>query len=237
MERKFGRRIQFDPRSKAFRVISLLTPPQRRELLSKRWECYARLDQGNQGSCVGHGWAHELACEPAGVVGIDHDAAVGIYYEAQKVDPWEGGEYPGASVVNEGSSVLAGAKACMMTGLIGGYYFAMGEEELAFGVSHYGPAVLGTMWTAGMHTPNSSGRIRPTGSPSGGHCYLIDEIDVDYEIPRYWVLNSWGHQYGIGGRAWISRDDIGGLLKEGGEACFALGRRTKPMSREDMGEL
>ena len=233
MDRKFGRRIWFDSRSKAFRVVSLLTQPQRREIVSKHYECYARLDQGDQGSCVRHGWAHELACEPVPVTGINHDTAVGLYYEAQKVDPWEGGEYPGALAHYEGTAVLAGAKACMMTGLIGGYYFALGEEEMALGVSHYGPAVLGTVWTSGMSSPDADGRIRPTGSVQGGHCYLIDEIDVDYEIERYWLLNSW-IDYGINQRAWLSREDMGVLLKEGGEVCFALGRKEKPMSRDDM---
>jgi hypothetical protein len=57
LHRRFGRRIRFDPRSRAWPLREILPD---KPIRSYTWRCAACLDQGQEGSCVGHGVAHEL---------------------------------------------------------------------------------------------------------------------------------------------------------------------------------
>jgi hypothetical protein len=229
MQRQYGRIERFDDKSRGYGISNLLTTPSQKPV-SNEWQCDVVLDQGAEGSCVGHAWAHELAAYPAPVAGVTHEAAVEIYYDAQRNDPWPGGEYPEATPKYSGSSVLGGAKACMMRGLIGGYYWAFLLDELVLGLGHQGPAVLGVRWYDGMAQPDRMYRIKPKGRVQGGHAILARAVDVEYELIM--LHNSWGPDWGKEGRCYITFDDMDKLLNEGGEACFALGRRTEPLRKD-----
>jgi hypothetical protein len=181
------------------------------------------LDQGKEGSCVGHAWAHELAAEPVAVYDIDHDEAVRIYWEAQRNDPWPGGEYPGAWPRYSGAAVLGGAKAAKIFGYIEGYYWAFSFDEFLAGLSYHGPSVIGIKWYRGMTDIDDNGYIHPRGRKIGGHAILATGVDMERE--RITLHNSWGPDWGMNGRCWISFDDMALLLDSGGEACFARGRK------------
>lgn len=219
---KLGCKPEYDARSRNFSVDKLTTGKKPR---SYTWRLNTILDQGSQGSCVGHGWAHELLARPAEAKGINHDKAISIYYNAQRLDRWEGGEYPGASSRNEGTSVLAGAKATMITGLIGGYYWAFTFSDFILALSRRGPAVVGTDWRHNMSYPDASGVIHATGAVEGGHCYLVYGINTRTEMLL--IANSWGTGWADNGRATISFADMQMLLADGGVACFADRRRVK----------
>jgi len=223
--RKFGCKPEYDEKSRKF-PVSLLLGGKVKEPRSYTWKLdpVVMLDQGSQGSCVGHGWAHELLARPAAVKGVTHDKAVDIYYDAQRLDQWEGGEYQAALTYNEGSSVLAGAKATMITGFIGGYYWAFTFNDFLLALSYRGPAVVGTDWYRNMNTPGVDGMIHASSSVLGGHCYLVCGINVKTRILT--IVNSWGSSWGLEGKAYISFDDMEMLLATGGVACFASRRKT-----------
>lgn len=221
---RLGRIIQFDERSLNYPIRSLLAEKSPR---SHTWRCDKVLDQGNEGSCVGHGIAHELIAYPAEVKGIDHRYATEqIYWEAQKVDEWDGGAYPGANPVYEGTSVLAGVRVAKKLGWYEGYYWAFSLQDLLLGLSYHGPAVIGSYWYESMFTPDSKGFIKPTGRIAGGHCYLINKIDLDEGCVR--VHNSWGTSWGINGAAKVRFKDMEKLLANDGEACFFVHRHVNP---------
>ena len=177
--------------------------------------------------CPGTGVSHELAARPSEVSGLDIKfAREKIYWEAQKIDPWPGGAYPGASPRYEGSSVLAAIKAAQRLGYFDSYRWSFSLQDLILGVGYSGPAVMGTTWYEGMSKPDNSGIIRPTGQDAGGHCYLIDQV-----IPKrklFGGLNSWGPEWGVDGRFYISFDDMDRLLHEDGEAVFTVCRHRTP---------
>jgi hypothetical protein len=237
---RLDRLVQFDERSRAYRAVDGL---EMHPLRSYTWRCDSWLNQGAEGSCVGHAWAHELAARPA-VVPVSSATAIGIYHRAQSAhDPWPGGAYPGASPFYEGTSVLGGAKAVMELQnakgeqFIEGYRWIFGLEDGVRVVGYRGPVVLGINWYSGMFNVDVDGYIRRSGYVAGGHAILWHSVkcifsssgknfaDLDLERSYAVLHNSWGRTlWGVEGRAKISLADLGALLMEDGEGCLAVKR-------------
>lgn len=214
----FGRRVEFDEASRRYPIRTLLRPALR---TSKMWDCYAQLDQGNVGACVGFSWAGELAATPEAVPGVSDSTGTALYDRAQLLDQWAD------TPPEEGSSVLAGAKAVTEAGWLAEYRWAFGLDDLLDALSQFGPAVLGIPWLDGMMSTDAAGFIHAIGGKRGGHAILARGVNV--EIGAVWLHNSWGPDWGQGGGAWISFDDLRALLADDGEACIPVVRtRVEP---------
>jgi hypothetical protein len=218
-DRRLGRCVQFDEKSRAFPIRQVVPKKPR----SYTWRCTKVLDQGNEGSCVGHGIAHELIARPVEVLTIDHTYARNtIYFGAQKVDEWPGGAYPGAKPFYEGTSVLAGCKVAKSLGWMDSYLWSFSLNELILGVGYNGPAVIGVNWYDGMDEVDAKGFVHADGEIMGGHCILCNCVNLK---GQYFKLhNSWGASWGSGGECKVSFADMTKLLKEDGEAAFFVGR-------------
>ena len=205
----------FDERSKNYKIQVKNNAP-----MEKLWRCNTHLNQGYEGSCIGHGIAHSLIADPV-YRKMTHEDAVNLYYIAQHLDKWEGGEYHNAHPHYSGTSVLAGCKAAKSQELIESYHWGFGVSDLIKGLQEVGPAVLGIPWYTGMTTTNKNGLIHPEGKRRGGHCILCKGIFLDFSDVGTFVLhNSWGDYWGIDGDCYISVSDMAYLLKEGGEVVF-----------------
>lgn len=152
---------------------------------------------------------------------LDSEQERFTYYQqkVQAADPWEGGELwvPGQpGEFYEGSSTDAPFICFRADGIITGWKWLRGEEELWEYLSFYGPAGVGTVWKSGMFHPNSQGYIEVSGSDAGGHAYEI--AWASHARQAYRMINSWGTNWGQLGRAWITRANMKILLDEGGEA-------------------
>jgi hypothetical protein len=145
--RTFDRRAHWDPRNDQYPIRALLEPDA--PLATRTWECGTYLDQGSEGACVGHGWAHEAAARPH-VIKVTEQDAMDIYHRAQQLDEWPGEDY-------EGTSVLA---------------------DVLRSLSQHGPVVLGITWKSGMWDTDAHGMIHATGDDVGGHCILARGINV-----------------------------------------------------------
>lgn len=220
---RLTRLVQFDDKSRNYKATAVI--PAGAQPKNKTWSCSEVLDQGPDGACTGFAWAHELIATPCSIKkGIDAKyAKEKLYWEAQKIDEWEGGSYPGASPQYEGSSVLASAKAAKATGHITEYRWAFGLDDLILSVGHLGPVVLGINWYEGMFDPHPCGYIHVTGELSGGHAILCRGVNVKEEYAL--LHNSWGRFWGKAGTAKISFKELDTLLKEDGEACIPTGRQ------------
>jgi hypothetical protein len=212
--RTFDRLPEFDERSRAFPIRSLLASARPR---SYTWACDVVLDQGAEGACVGFGWAHELAARPVVAAFVTNELARLIYREAQRVDEW-----PGEAPAYEGTSVLAGAKTARLLGHIPEYRWAFGLDDLKLAVGYAGPAVIGVNWYEGMIEPDR-GMITPSGSIVGGHCVAV--VGISMSRQDFTILNSWGAGWGSNGRTRISWSDMERLLDEQGEACIPVLRQ------------
>lgn len=237
-ERKLDRVYQLDWRSLDYPVTQHPRMATAAKLpRSYTWSCNAWLDQGQEGACVGVGFTHDLVAKPRVVTGVDMVfARERVYWEAQKIDPWDGGAYPGAAPFYEGTAVLAGAKVLTSMGFYSGYTWGLTLEQMAVGVGYTGPAVIGVDWFEGMFDTDASGFIRPTGAAVGGHCLLTNGVRIvwksgsartsfaDVDRAKSWFLlrNSWSRAWGVDGSAKISFEDMDLLLHREGDVCFPV---------------
>ncbi len=200
---------QFDERSRGYNVAALFSVAEQPR--SMHWDCKVMMDQGQEGACVGFGWAAELAAVPV-VVAESTPDAFALYHEAQLLDGW--------ALPHEGSSILAGAKAVQARGHLDEYRWAFNFPDLELAISNHGPAVLGIPWYTNMDWPDpATGLINVGGTVRGRHCILANGISPRLRLVH--LHNSWGdqHEYAIG------YADLIALLNEGGEACIPVVRR------------
>jgi hypothetical protein len=177
------------------------------------WTPGELLNQGSEGSCVGHAFKGLLTAEPNVHLG-DPDAWT-IYREAQKRDPWRNKEH-------SGTTVQAAAEYLHEAGLITQYVWARTGHEIVRWLSENGPVVLGTMWFESMNEPNDLGFVRVVGEPVGGHAYCA--YGYVAELNAVLCRNSWGEGFGLNGDFYIKFSDLDVLLRSYGEACAAVER-------------
>ena len=223
-DKRLDRLVLFDEASRRYSIRDIL-PADAVAPRTHEWRCKTVLNQGRNGACVAFAVAHELIAEPVEVTGVTKRFVVrDIYWEAQKIDPWQGGCYPGAKPRYEGTAVLAGMKAAQRIGAFSGYRWAFGLDDLVVGVGYSGPAVVGLPWYADMEKPNGAGYITPTGKLLGGHCVLCRGVNVERQ--DFTLRNSWGRRWNHGGDCRISWADMDMLLHQRGEAVFAVERHA-----------
>lgn len=221
---RLTRMPHLDPKSLAYGIKALFTPATK--LKTKTWRCKDYFDQGNEGACTGFAVTHELAAQPTRIGGLSNKfAREEIYWEAQKIDPFDGGAYPGAEVFMEGSTVLAAVKVAKSLGYIEEYRWAMSVKDLALAIGNVGPAILGVRWYEGMFKPAACGMLHPTGEIVGGHAILCRGYNAKKRT--FLVHNSWGKNWGDEGTARIHWDDMQTLLAKNGDACIPT-RRARP---------
>jgi hypothetical protein len=220
---RLSRIEQFDERSRDYPIRSTVGTKERR---SYTWRCEEWFDQGREGACVGFAMGHEASARPAEFRGLDYNYLVeDVYHEAQRIDPWDGGSYPGASPQYAGTSVLAGVKVMQRKGFFDSYRWAFSTDDLCLGLGYNGPAVLGMNWYNDMYYPDENGFVRPTGDLVGGHAILARAINV--RTGAITLRNSWGKDWGRNGDCYITIDDLGSILADRGEAVFMLKRTAK----------
>lgn len=235
-QRVLDRIPHLDPRSLGFPIRTVGTafqkPPR-----SYSYACAVHLDQGREGECVPHGYAHEAMARPV-VRNVEHALVHEWYRMMQAVDPWR--DQP-----HDGTSVLAGAKVYVQQGRATGYRWAFGIGDLIPTLAYNGPVIAGTDWMTGMFQPTADNFLHVTGRIEAGHCYLIkgqrlvwlagttpqDKAEPDWlthlDLQRSYVIihNSWGEDWGRGGDAYLSMADLRILLANQGELCVPVGRR------------
>lgn len=206
----------FDPRSvENFHIRTLLTPVMKPR--SQTYRVPVGLNQGQEGACVGNGWGHWIVASPHWNKWVTEPDAKYIYHEAQKVDPWPGGEYAGAVPTYSGTSVLAGAQVLSKLGCFTEYRWATSIDDVILALGHTGPVVLGIDWYDSMYNPDSNGYIHVAGSKVGGHCLLAHGITIATKSIKLW--NSWDWH-----ECQISYEDLNKLLLAGGEACIPINK-------------
>lgn len=180
---------------------------------SYTWSVGEHLDQGQDGACVGFGFTHLEIARPKPHNGLTYDDAMALYHRAQQLD-----EYPGENY--SGTSVNAGGLASRERGWLMQFRWATSVDDIVSAIGHHGPVVMGTNWYANMMDIDSKGFIHPTGTLEGGHCYLLKGVSVQKR--RFTLHQSWGTSWGLKGDCYISWDDLGILLSNGGEAVVSV---------------
>lgn len=216
-----GRIASPDDRDRLFPMTAVMRQPQR-VYQRRRWKVGPLLDQGQTGTCVGHGWRNWLNCTPVPTKPDVGPAPFDIYDHAILLDEWPSNDRDPQRQM--GTSVRAGCDYLRQLGRIKSYVWGFDADTVARYVLTTSPVVLGTSWYDGMFTPDAEGIVRATGSVAGGHCYLLHGIDQPRGMAE--CFNSWGKWgYKNGGHFFMDLETLDRLIKEQGEAADALERR------------
>lgn len=214
----FGRVPSPDSRDGLYPMRAALGPARARTGVQVWVNDYASLNQGSEGTCVGHGWKHWLLTEPLVQAGPAEDpTAVGIYDRATEIDEFPGNERDRSY----GTSVRAGAEVLRERGLIAEYRHAQSLDDVLDWLADKGPLVIGINWYAGMSRGFEGTLLRPTGRMEGGHCVCVQGVDFDRGVVL--IRNSWGPTWGpwANGLAHIAFADLDRLLFAEGGDCIA----------------
>lgn len=209
MNRKFGR----NPSPLDIRDFNLKAYIPRKISLegSKAWPFLsAPLDQKDTSHCVGFSmadWGINLPVQSD----YDNEDGHSFYYLCKIED--------GEPKQENGSNLRSAAKVLQDAGRIDAYAWATTVDEITYWLLNNGPVIVGTWWTEGMMFADEKNVIRPTGAVLGGHAYILNEKTVD---GFYGIQNSWGTDWGISGRSYISITDFATLLRTDGEAIASV---------------
>lgn len=213
--RQFGRRINHDPRNRAYGIVaSPLVAPK-----TVLWESHAPvLDQGETGMCTAVAlcqWlnVHRSLADVADWMTVEN--AEDIYSAATRIDPFDG-EYPPDDTGSDGISVC---KVATERGLIRAYRHAFGLQQTLVALQD-GPVLIGTTWFEAMNTPDASGFLPVAGQDLGGHEYLLVGADMEHKFVT--IQNSWSGQWGENGRARITFSGVEDLLAQQGDVTVPL---------------
>lgn len=198
---------------------------------SRWWTGGAVLDQGREGSCVGHGVVGEWMASPVrgrpvrdNVPGpyfsqSGHEEAVAVYNRAKEIDEWEGINY-------DGTSVRAGLLVGRDRGWWTNFKWAKDLGDLRLGLE-FGPVVIGVTWYEGMYDTDPNGLVDVSGPEVGGHCLIITGFSKNLagHGPHFRWRNSWGPLYGRNGNGYITPQNLKTVLfDQGNEAAIVSGR-------------
>ncbi len=210
---RLGRHVKHDPRSFDFHAAKA---PQ---IVSVTHQSTGLpLDQGNLGSCTANALCGALDSEPdfAGGPALTEANAVRVYELETKI---EGKPYPPN---DPGGSGLMVCKAAKQLGMISSYQHAFGVQH-ALEALVVRPVITGINWYSSFDSPDPQTgvvEIAANATVRGGHEIVADGIDADKQLVWFW--NSWGTQYGLGGRFCMAFDTWDRLLQEQGDVTVPV---------------
>jgi len=182
----------------------------------KNWEFPSiALDQGKTPHCVGFSMADFGINYPVKTDYVNEDGH-NFYYICKEIE--------GKPLEETGTTMRCAAKALRQIGRIDRYAFAANIDEIKYWVLNKSPMIVGTIWTEKMSFPNENNIISVEGEIVGGHAYLINEWREDGYIG---IQNSWGKDWGINGKAYISVVDFEKIFSYDGEAVTAVELENK----------
>jgi hypothetical protein len=211
--KRLGRHVEHDPRSREFEAKRAPT------IKSVKHDATGLpLDQGNIGSCTANALCGALDSAPnlSGGTPLNEQEAVKVYELETKL---EGDPYPPN---DPGGSGLMVCKAAKQMGLISAYHHAFGIHH-ALEALVLRPVITGVNWYSSFDQPDPHTglvELTPDATIRGGHEIVADEIDAENQLVWFW--NSWGSQWGVGGRFCMSFDTWSELLKQRGDVTVPI---------------
>jgi len=242
LDPRLDRFAQFDDASRNHQIRELLEQRSSIKKLIRRHRSMKlgrTLDQGQEGACTAYSTGHAMQQRPFNNAPFLSTALHEMYFENQQRDEWPGGEYPGATPVYSGSSVLASMKTLKARGYIKEYrWIGAGSgraiDDLVEAVRYIGPVCLGINWYESMEDVDQHGILHvDTSKVAGGHAICaVDALTL--KLPgtakrqQYVVLqNSWSPTWGAkfkgqGGFCYVTFEDVQKLLDNDGEGAVPL---------------
>jgi len=206
------------------------------EYTRKMWRRPVITNQGQFGTCEGHGWTAWLTDGP-----IEHPEILALRGDPDTARRYAERLYvaaTGDTTMQEGAYSRQLVKQLLNRKLIGAYSRAALMQDGLDWLLNIGPVGHGSYWYYSMFEPvNSKGQlyssndghdcwinVDESSGTAGGHFYLLDGIDLAPTTgkPFVRVHNSWGRGWGFDGTAKLSIEDLEILFVGDMWACEEL---------------
>jgi len=222
-DRAKGRILRHDPASRAYAAPHRSLTPR-----SWRHRMGPVLDQGRVNGCTGWSGADWLNSALAQAnrrrwnlqhsqrfasAYLGNDAGLELYKLATRADDFDW-TYP---PTDNGSSGLGVLKAMKRAGVIDRYDWTFAFEQMLASAQRQ-PVMLGTVWTDVMSDPDAKGvihigtdaQLKQANDDGEGHEYSLIGANWPRRLGR--IRNHWSEDWGLGGEAWISLDELETLI-------------------------
>lgn len=197
------------------------------------------LDQGNEGTCVGHSDQEFLEAAPICQTGrrpkaVPNRLALSIYDEAWRLENNKGLNDP----VDRSTGLMVDSSMKVLRSR--GYLQAWVNEFDADNVIRFvggldkknkpagGPVVIGIPWFSSQDRPDPKGvlTINPSSALRGYHALCA--LKWDERSGMLGLPNHWGPDWGLNGWCWIAGEDLRLMFRDHyGHACTAYEVRKK----------
>jgi Papain family cysteine protease len=220
-----GRLHARDERDQLFRLATSVPLVVKRT--NHLWPYFDKpMDQGQTGTCVGHGWKAWMATAPLIQSDIgEPPSPFDVYDQAILEDEWADNDHD--TERQFGTSVRAGAKVLQGLGYLASYQWAWDLNTAANWLSGIdmagryvgGPVVIGVNWYDSMFVTDDEGflHISDGSGVAGGHCVCLTGWNESRGFA--YGLNSWGSGWGRKGRFYMPGEVLNRLIHEDGEVC------------------
>lgn len=229
-----------DPRDALHTIRSVmpnLTTPKIIRISTRLAFFSSPLDQGQEGTCVGHGFKHWMMTAPVVSKAAQRPTAVELYLGALPRDEWSENDNP--PDMQFGTSLNACAKYCRALGALDSWKHSENPDEVIdflAGVDQEtgqrvgGGVILGLPWKDTMWDTDEKGFLDVGGQEIGGHCVFGNWWNQRAEFMG--GPNSWGRSFGPLDRRgrrtgfWkLTKAALFRLFDEGAHAVMALEKR------------
>lgn len=220
-DRRLGRHVNHDERSRNYAFRALRRVVLRTVHHERHVPVFDQLDLGRcvptAGlGCMGTGLlydAYRVLSSPP--YPLSDAGALDAYRDVTRIDPYDGEWEPD----DTGSDGLSMAKLLVSKGALSGFRHTFSLEDMLAALMG-SPLITGTVWLHDMYSPDAEGVVHPTGRALGGHEYVIDSFDSVTNLVGF--TNSWGVQFGVGGRFFMPADEFGQLLERNGDVTMFI---------------
>lgn len=183
-----------------------------------------RINQGAEGTCVGHAFTNDMLAEPRqhakfpsfSSVNNAHQFAREFYLKVT-----------GDTTYQQGAYMRDALDTALDMGYIVSYYRCLDIEDVTTALLSAGPVLWASPWYGSMYYQDNqlmrdTGqwfiRVDPWTELMGFHAYLLTGVDLGGGLPFVRMQNSWGPSWGRNGTARITLDDLG-ILYDGDAYC------------------
>ena len=168
-----------------------------------------RIDQGNEGTCVGHAATNLLLAGPSAhqnfsefaTESLAHQFARALYLRASGDVTYQQGMYP--------RDACATLRA---EGFVESYWKVLQVEDIITALLTFGPVMIAVPWYESMYAPvKGYVRVNLNSAHVGYHALAVTGIDMapdDGSLPFVRLQNSWGSEWGTNGTARLTIENL-----------------------------
>lgn len=216
---RLGRHQNWDPCNRLFPFAA----PPAREIRSVSHRRLVPAYEQRVGSCVLNACFGVLSTQPDHHRFRSQNTIERWYSDVTHRDPFDGAwNWRDRSGQDTGTDATSACNLLLERGRISRFEHVFNGRDGVLAALQDRPVLVGWWWLSGMWEVEPDGRLRCQGSRVGGHEPYLYGVDV--ERRRVWGWNSWGQWGPLGGRFYLTWNDLGERMDDDGDSTVMYPR-------------